>query len=289
MAYSKYWSTLHPGCMIILLDQSTSMRRKFGGTQIGAGKKKCEMVATVLNNLIHELIKANTVGTDVKSRAEIAVLGYGRNGKVHNALGGVLKNKEFVGLNELNDHPLRVEICTRKEVSDDGEIIEVPTYFPIWVEPIAEGTTPMCAALRKAKQLAEKWARTHPENYPPVIINVTDGGSTDGDPTTIVRKLSLVHTNDGQALLFNCHITDNNLSGIAFPDNVTAVPRDKQARLLFSLSSVIPDTARDNIRQATGHELPAGARGFIFNGDAGSVRQMFVFATVGTQSQDPNR
>lgn len=275
--------------MILLLDQSTSMARRFGGTQLGAGKKKSEMVATVLNNLLHELIKANTAGADVKSRAEIAVLGYGRDGKVRNALGGVLNSKEFVGLDELNDHPLRVEVRVRQEVDDDGEIAEASVYFPVWVEPVSNGTTPMCSALRKARQLAEKWTSTHMENYPPVIINVTDGGSTDGDPTGPARKLNLVHTDDGQALFFNCHITDKNVAGIAFPDNVAALPSDRHARLLFSLSSEIPGTARENIHQATGQELPTGSRGFIFNGDAGSVRQMFVFATVGAQSQDPNR
>jgi hypothetical protein len=270
--------------MIILLDQSTSMSRRFGGTQLGSGKKKSEMVATVLNSLLHELIKANTVGAEIKSRAEIAVLGYGKNGKVQNALDGFSKKKEFLGLNELNDHPLRVEVRARQEVNNDGEIVEANVYFPVWVEPTSGGSTPMCAALRKAKQLAENWANTHMENYPPVIINVTDG-----DPTGLARKLSLVHTNDGQALLFNCHITDKNVSGLAFPDNVAAVPSDRHAQLLFSLSSEIPNSARENIRQATGQELPSGARGFIFNGDAGSVRQMFVFATVGAQSQDPNR
>lgn len=226
-AYGQTWASTHPGCLIVLLDQSGSMKNKFGGSQIGKGQTKADMVATVLNNLLHDLVKANTVGTLVKPRADVAVLGYeGRS--VHSALGGVLSSQAFVSLAELAAHPLRVETRTRKEISDDGTVAEVQIPFPVWVEPHFGDMTPMRAAFQRACELAESWAVEHMDSYPPVIINVTDGASTDGDPSDLARELVKIHTNHGEALLFNCHITDLPSAKIEFPNNIEAIPDDPE-------------------------------------------------------------
>lgn len=283
MAYTRQWSSTSPGCLIVLLDQSFSMTRPFGEARLGAKRRKADMVATVLNSLLHEFVRANTVGAMVKPRAEVAILGYGgKNGTVHSELP---IGKPFMSLPELLMSPLRIETRNQKEVDEDGQVVEIPISFPVWVEAKAGGKTPMCAALRKATALAEQWVESHQNSYPPVIINVTDGGASDGDPTIPARELTMIHTQDGQALLFTCHITEKQADTIEFPDNIASVPAAKHARLLFSISSLVPDTARAYILANTGVQLLPGARGFIFNGDAGSVRQMFVFATV-AQTQE---
>lgn len=290
--YKKPWGGTHPGCLIILLDQSGSMKDKFGGSQIGAGKRKCDMVATVVNNLLHELVKTNTVGHKIRPRIDLAVLGY-EGGSASSAFAGSLANKSFVSLPELMANPIRIETRTRREVDDEGHIVQMPVYFPIWVEPKIGTATPMCAALERAIELAEEWAVNHPKNYPPVVINITDGASTDGDPKPLVEELCQIHTTEGATLLFNCHITNLKAATVEFPSNPSELPHDPEqlAPQLFAFSSEIPQAARDNILNATDQSLPASARGFIFNGDAASVRQMFIFATVGaTQGAvDPNR
>lgn len=288
MPYEKQWGSTHPGCLIILLDQSDSMNDPFGGSQLGAGKKKKDMVATVLNNLLHEFIKANTVGTVIKPRADVAVIGYSGSG-VTSALSGGLSSKSFVTLKDLNDNPLRIDARQKKEMDDTGNIIEVPVYFPVWVESVASGGTPMCAALGKAKELAEQWVSTHPDNYPPVVINVTDGAATDGDPIPVAKELVSVRTSDGETLLFNVHITDKPEQEVQFLVSESELPGDQFAKSLFDMTSVVPETAIKNIASTTGQTLRTGARGFIFNGDAGSVRQMFIFMTVGASALDPNR
>ncbi|MCL5958496.1 MAG: VWA domain-containing protein, partial [Chloroflexi bacterium] len=60
MQHRKKWSSRDPGCLIILLDQSGSMSKEFGGTELGEGKKKCDMVAAVLNRVLDEFIRSNT-------------------------------------------------------------------------------------------------------------------------------------------------------------------------------------------------------------------------------------
>jgi hypothetical protein len=290
MTYARQWGATHPGCLIILVDQSGSMDAPFGGQQIGAGKRKCDVVATVLNNLLHEFVETNTVGAQVKPRANIAVLGYeGTN--VGSILPGPLATKDFVSLPELMQNPLRIETRVRKELDEQQQVVEIPVYFPVWVEPMVGTTTPMCAALERARDLAGAWVTQHPDHYPPVVINITDGASTDGDPTIVVQELCRVATTDGETLLFNCHITNLTDPKVEFVSSVHEVPDDPFARQLFTLSSIIPNTACTTILNTTGYSLPVGARGFIFNGDAASIRQMFVFATVGATrpAMDPNR
>jgi hypothetical protein len=281
MTYVQSWSSLRPGCLIILLDQSSSMRDSFANGQLGAGKRKCDMVATVLNNLLFELVRTNTVGSVIKPRADIAVLAY-EGSDVRSALGGPLANKPFVSLADLSTSPLRVETRLRKEVDENGNLLEVPVSFPVWVDPVIGTTTPMCAALRKAAELADEWAFHHPDHYPPVVINITDGASTDGDPTAAAHELCQIGTSDGAVLLFNCYLTDQPLPPLEFPSLPSQIPLDPEnlGQTLFLMSSVIPEPARKHIAAATGRILPEGARGLILNGDAGSVRQLFVFATI---------
>jgi hypothetical protein len=294
MAYNQAWGGANPGCLILLLDQSGSMSDPFGYSQAGAGRRKCDMVATVLNGFLNELIVTNTIakkdGTvEVRPRADIAVLSY-EGSSVRSALSGSLAVSDFVSLTELQMNPITIEQRKRKEIDETGQEFEVPVAFPIWVKPMAGGGTPMCAALRRARDLAEEWAASHPRNYPPVVINVTDGVATDGNPRGIAEQITQVRTNDGQALLFNVHITDLNIAPITYPVSEDELPNDKYAHLLLSMSSIIPETSRMLLSSMLNQPIQPGARGLIFNGDAASVRQMFVFASVpATQPLDHNR
>jgi hypothetical protein len=53
--------------------------------------------------------------------------------------------------------------------------------FPVWFDPINHGGTPMCAAMVKTTEIIADWCDQHTNSYPPTIIYVTDGASTDGD------------------------------------------------------------------------------------------------------------
>jgi hypothetical protein len=293
-SYSQQWGGTHPGCLILLLDQSRSMSDSFGYAQAGGGKRKCDMLATVLNGFLNELIVTNTVmrndnSAEVRPRADVVVLGYGGT-TVEPVLMGMLEGRRFVSLPELHKNPLRIEKRIEQEVDDTGNILELEVDFPIWVEPQTGGGTPMCAALWQARDLAEQWARENSYNYPPVVINVTDGMATDGDPITPAYELCRVSTNDGQALLFTVHLTHINSAPIAYPASENELPEDSIARKLFTISSIIPESSRKQLQSLLGRDVFPGARGLIFNGDAASVRQMFVFASVpATQPLDPNR
>ncbi len=292
--YTRNWESQHPGCMIFLLDQSASMSDPFGPTQAGRGRKKCDMVATILNNFLNELITINTIpqadgNSIVRPRADICVLGYQGN-NVQPALTGVLTGQEFVNLPDLQLNPIDVEMRKQKETDDSGREYETQIPFPIWVRPKADMGTPMCTALQRAWELANDWAYSHPDNYPPVIINVTDGMATDGDPAPIAQQLMQIATNDGQALLFNVHITTLSDPEVRYPASEHDLPMDRYARLLFDISSPIPETSRQQLESLLGQPVQMHARGMIFNGSATSIRLMFNFASLrATQALDPNR
>jgi hypothetical protein len=284
MAYSQRWESSRPGCLIFLLDQSGSMSDAFGAAQAGAGRRKCDMVATVLNGFLNELIVTNTVvqkdgSSAVKPRAEVAVIGY-EGDFVGSVLGGTLSGRNFVTLAELQTNPIDIERRVKKEVDDIGGIIEMPVQFPVWVRPLAGGSTPMCEALEHARNLVQQWIYDHADHYPPIVINVTDGMATDGDPTRIAQDLCQISTQDGNILLFNVHITDLNSLPVYYPSSEGELPNDRYARSLFTMSSVIPETSCELLQQMLSRTIAPGTRGFIFNGDAASVRHMFVFATV---------
>src|ERR1700693_2824927 len=99
-SYRQSWGGSNPGCLILLLDQSGSMSDHFGSAQAGAGRRKCDMVATVLNGFLNEFIVAHTVAqrdgtTEVRPRAEVTVLGY-EGISVEPVLQGNLAGRTFV-------------------------------------------------------------------------------------------------------------------------------------------------------------------------------------------------
>src|SRR5947199_10019291 len=120
--YRQAWGGSHPGCLILLLDQSGSMSDPFGNTQAGAGRRKCDMVATVLNGFLNELIVTNTIAqedgsTIVKPRADVTVIGY-EGSSVGSALAGVLGSEDLVTLPEFQMIPMAIERRTKKDKDD---------------------------------------------------------------------------------------------------------------------------------------------------------------------------
>ena len=294
--YSQGWTVGQPGCLIFLLDQSDSMSGVFGFAQSETTKRKCDMAARVINELLNEWITMNSIprpdgSITVRRRADIAVLGYS-DGVVRSILDGALVGRDFVGLDELQGNHLSTEMRKRKELDELGQPIEIFVPFPIWVKSKTRGNAPICTALLQARDLAAYWAINHPSSYPPIIINITDGqgiGIHD-DPTGPAHELCQVSTIDGQALLYNVLITSLNHSPIDYPVRETELPNDPYVKQFFSLSSIIPGPNRQNLEWLFGRPFPPGTRGFIFNGYATSIRCMFNFASSPTlQTLDPNR
>ena len=158
-----------------------------------------------------------------------------------------------------------------------GGLVDQTIRFPIWLDPRAENGTPMCAALRQAKKIVEHWLSEHPNGYPPVVLHITDGESTDGDPTAEGKAITDLRSTDGSVLLFNCHLSSQRAPKIEYPADASTLPNDF-AKTLFNMSSLVPPETR-KVATTLGMNLPEGSRGFVFNADAASLVQFFDIGT----------
>src|SRR5205085_392090 len=98
-------------------------------------------------------------------------------------------NGPIVPISRLADEPLRIDDRLQKIADGAGGLVEHSVKFPIWVDPHAEGGTPMTDALRQAHATLSSWTEKHPRSFPPVVFNITDGEATDGDPSAAATQL----------------------------------------------------------------------------------------------------
>lgn len=277
--YTEEISRAKPSCFLFLIDQSDSMNDSFGGTE----KRKADGVATVINRLLSDVVIKCSKGEDKpRDYYHVGVIGYGFDvNEVGPAFVGALAGRELVPISEVALNPARIEERKSKEADDTGRIIEVPAKFAVWFDPIAVNGTPMCRALREARRIVEGWVNQYPNSYPPTVINVTDGESTDGDPAQEAAAItSIANVNGSHALLFNVHISSRRADPIVFPDKEEGLP-DEYARLLFNMSSVLPEPIREAARDEI-KDKPIGdqARGFAFNAD---MVELIRFLDIGTR------
>jgi len=260
--YSRSLSSLNPGCVVLLVDQSESMSKPFGGDR---KKIKAESCAQAVNNVLYDLVIACRAGSVIKNRIYVGVLGYGAT--VGSVLPGKLRNEAIVPIADLAHNPLSVT-----PASGEGGAT------PAWVAVTARNGTPMARAMDLAVDWLRVWTRTHADSFPPVVINITDGQPDKGqDVRRSAASLRSLTTSDGSALLLNVHVADTAAPKTVFPTSVHGLS-DPFAELLYEISSPIPDSL---LNQAEEAELVAqsGARGFIYNADPDAVVQLLAFGT----------
>ena len=271
MSYEAEVSRNNPSAFLFLIDMSGSMTDPYGG-----GKRKADGVADAINKLLSNLSIKCTKSEGVRDYYEVGVITYGK--KVEPGLGGELAGQTLAPISVVANHPARVEERARKEEDGAGGITEVKVKFPIWFDPKAAGSTPMCKAFSLAHETLQPWVAAHPYSFPPIVINITDGESTDGDPLPHAEALRALETQDGKALLFNCHISGAQGNSVLFADAEEELA-DQHAKLLFQMSSVLPEGLRDGA-QREGFPVSENSRGFAFNAD---LVELIRFLDIGTR------
>jgi hypothetical protein len=272
MPYSTEISRINPTCFLFLVDQSSSMLEAFGRQP---EKKKADGVADALNRLLQNLILKCAKSGGVRDYFHVGLLGYG--GRVGPAFGGTLAGQALVPVSALANNPLRVEQRTRKVDDGAGGLVEQSFKFPVWFEATAVGRTPMCQALALARHHLEGFLKQYPACYPPLVVNITDGMSTDGDPLPGAKELRALASADGPVLLFNAHVSANPAHPVEFPAVEDGLP-DNFAKLLFRMSSVLPPRLLEAAR-AEGYPAGPGTRGFVFNADLVAVIRFLDLGT----------
>lgn len=277
MPYIAEISRANPSCFLFLIDQSGSMAEPIAGS--AEGKRKCDSVADAINRLLHNLIIKCARGEGVRNFYDVGVIGYGS--QVTPCFSGKLMGRDLVPISEIANFPARVEERTRQEDDGAGGVVTKKVKFPVWFEPTAKGTTPMGQALSLAHHILEGWVGRHPNSYPPIVINITDGEATDSGPGPQAETLCSLATNDGNILLFNCHISSKPLEPIVFTESDDDLP-DTFARTLFSVSSLLPEGLRE-LAKAENYQFGPETRGFAFNAD---LIELIRFLDIGTRASN---
>lgn len=252
------------------------MEDRFGGD---AARQKKHGVADAINRLLHTLILRCTTAQGVKHAYDLGVIGYGKELRL--GFGGALAGRELVPVNEVADAPVRIDERTVKVEDGAGGLVTQVKRIPIWFEPVADGPTPMAGALRDARRILLDWLPAHGSSFPPIVIHITDGDATDGDPLPEALALQQLATEDGNLLLFNCHLSDRSAQPVEFPATEEGLP-DEFARLLFRMSSVLPSRFREEAA-AEGYAIAPQSRGFVFNAD---LVRLIGFLDIGTRASN---
>lgn len=276
MPYQAPIQRSDPTAFLFLVDQSGSMGDRMASTE----RTKAQFVADVLNRTLMNLVTRCSKADGVRDYFEVGVIGYGDTG-AQNSLQGALGAKILNPISAIEAHPLRVEERRRKVDDGAGGIIEQAVKFPVWFEPRANGGTPMCAAITRAAEELAAWCDAHPNSYPPTVLHVTDGESTDGDPEQLAHTLREFHTSDGNILLLNLHVSDKAGHPITFPAGESGLP-DLHAKLLFRISSQLPEHLI-RVAQEKGHSVSAESRGYVFNAEAAEIVDFFDIGTRASQ------
>jgi hypothetical protein len=298
MPYTAEISRSNPSCFLFVIDQSGSMQDVLDPSNVEAldkpmvvdgrtythsasGRTKAEGVADAINRLLQNLVIKCAKSEGVRDYYHVGVIGYGGDGtgnRVGPAFSGTLAGRDLVPISEIANSPARIEERTKKVDDGAGGLVDQKIKFPIWFEPVASGGTPMCQALTKSQSILQDFTQQHPGCFPPIVLNITDGEATDGDPLPAAETIQSLSSNDGNILLFNIHISSQKAAPIEFPDNEGTLP-DQFAKLLFKMSSILPSYMQAMARQE-GIQATEATRGFVFNADMVAV---IKFLDIGTR------
>ena len=243
---------------------------------------RAEAVTLMANALITELIDRCQRTDALRNYYDIAVIGYA-NDEVESLLG----KQGFISIEQLKQmSPERSTISIEEELPD-GSSAMVTHSITEWIRPKAEGKTPMYEALLRVRDLVGKWC-AEPENresFPPIVINITDGESSDCDDRELCDICSQIRrqaTADGNTLLLNIHISANStIPSMVFPMAEELVAADRYARTLAECSSIMPEAFNESIQQIKG----AGATPpFIGMGYNASIIELLSIINIGSRS-----
>ncbi|MBY8863886.1 sel1 repeat family protein [Nocardia sp. CA2R105] len=268
--YSAVVGRRQPVMLFLMVDQSSSMSEVWPRLDQSKAKVASDIVNKALYNVA---LMCSRGGGRLYDYFNIGVFGYGA--ELGPILGDVSASNSIVSVNQLM-MTARVEEHKAVVKWGAGDIMDV-TKRPIWVEPVADGDTPMTEAFLSIESMIAAWCEQHPSSFPPIVVNITDGESTDGDPSAAAKRICLTGTDDGPTLLFNLNLSVKSDSRLVFPHASTGLP-DRTSKLLFELSSELPETVLASAADV-GYPVKAGARGFLFNSDLNAILNLLITGT----------
>lgn len=275
MPYKAEISRANPTCFLFLVDHSTSMNEPVMGTE--GNPRKSEFVAEALNRVLQSLVVSASKDLDIRPYYQVGIIGYGS--EIRSILACSDEETHLAWINEIYEHPLRIEDRVRQEPDGEGGMVDITYKFPIWVEPYSRGSTPMRQVFEESYRILSQWVIDHPESYPPTVINLTDGQSNDGQVALAAEKLCSLATNDGNVLLITLHTSSHpSDQSVLYPSSVEQMP-DFASRAMFNMSSQMPANLRRAAEEILGNEVDLHARSIVYNADIAGIVQGLEIGT----------
>ncbi|GAP22988.1 vWA domain-containing protein [Leptolinea tardivitalis] len=275
MPYKAEISRANPTCFLFLVDHSTSMNEPVMGTD--GNPKKSEFVAEALNRVLQSLVVSASKDLDIRPYYQVGIIGYGS--EIKSILPGADEETHLAWIDEVYQHPLRIEDRQHQEPDGEGGVMDVSVKFPVWVEPYARGNTPMRQVFEEAYRILSQWVVDHPDSYPPTVINLTDGQSNDGKVADAAKSLCELATNDGNVLLITLHTSSHPFDKpVLYPTSVEEMP-DFSSRNMFLMTSILPENLRRAAEEILGVEVAEGAHGIVYNADIAGIIQGLEIGT----------
>lgn len=294
--YSARITREHKTAFIILSDRSGSMSEEV--VFAGRAMTKADAVAHIINMFVDELINRSRREEGVRDYFDIAILGYGDDG-----VASLLSPEgELSTTTELVRRAVPVRRFETQRILPGGNTVSAIMDQKCWIEARSSGSTPMGAALLQAGRLAGAWcaAKANRKSFPPVVINVTDGEASDAvheELKEYAGRIKECCTEDGAALLFNIHLAPAGegcgvsveadgaeagpgISEASFPCSPDQLPGHRYARLLYDLSSEIPECYNNTISSVRPGSFPP-YRAMSYNC---AVEELFQMLTIGSLS-----
>lgn len=291
--YTAQITRANPSSFIFLVDQSGSMDEEIDYN--GNTLTKAEAVAQIVNEQVDAMISRCQRSDGIRDYFDVSLIGYGGVNSEDASLlwEGNLQGREFVKISELATNFVE-EIEIEEEKIIRGQPKKTIRKIKTWLNPVANYKTPMKSALELAADLLERWIVAHSAGdcFPPIVFNITDGVATDieNDDELLhsAERIKQLHTNDGNVLLINIHISENCSKSILFPSKSKELQDDYYGELLYDMSSEMPKTVNKEIADLKNCDPKAIFIGMAVNADTNSLVQMLNIGTSMSMNQAQN-
>jgi uncharacterized protein YegL len=283
--YTRRITRHNPTAFVFMIDQSGSMSEKV--TVNGETTMKADFLATVINQTLNELVDRCKKNTDVRDYFHISILGYGgdRDNTAKILWEGNLKGKIFVTPSELINNHIGTTTVHSESKRPDGTVKKLQKNILQWIKPKATGLTPMRQAYQLAHDILVQWIHQYPQSYPPAVINITDGEANDCSEDELLQAagaLRELHTDDGNVLVFNIHISDSTIEPIYFPCTKNELPSDDEyAKLMFDMSSDLPGNYNKAVAEITQKDLIGAYTAIVVNAP---ISRLISLLNIGTNT-----
>ncbi len=223
--YTKQATQSNPALIIYLLDVSGSMTMQL------RNQTRLDLVTESLYAALKQMVFRSTKGSRISPRYRISIMTY--SDQVEDVTKGI--------------QPIDVWMSS-------GNLPVLKTYR----------FTDAAKAFAEAERLLQAELPAMQDSPAPLVCHMTDGAYTGDDPLPIARRIMELSVKDGPVLIENIFISDDVLE-----DEVTnpkrwpgvlddTVFRDEYGAKLREMSSIIPDSYRQMMREAHYH-LDEGA------------------------------